>query len=157
MAPGEVLIWTSTCLECVTDVDDECTLERFNGVPLAIVPSNLQALHIVDVEQQRHGAGVRVRRQAQHIAGLPARRVVGHLHGLRLAPELLQEALRLHGSTPMSTAINRSKDDVTFATSVENQSTEFLHMREESESGRITSTDRDGEERTAAGAHGTSS
>ena len=104
MAPGEVLIWTSTCLECVTDVDDECTLERFNGVPLAIVPSNLQALHIVDVEQQRHGAGVRVRRQAEHIAGLPALRVVGHLHGLRLAPELLQEALRLnahvHGHRP---------------------------------------------------------
>jgi hypothetical protein len=69
-----------TCLDDVTDADNECAVERFNGVPFAIVPPDLQALHVVDVEKQRHGAGVRVRRQADHLVDLPARWVVRHLH-----------------------------------------------------------------------------
>ena len=51
-------------------------MERFNGVPFAIVPPDLQALHVVDVEKQRHGgASVRVRRQADHL--VDQRNIVG--------------------------------------------------------------------------------
>ncbi|BAT12018.1 Os10g0558466, partial [Oryza sativa Japonica Group] len=85
-------------LEYVADVDDERAVVRrgADGEPPAAGAPDLQARHVVHLQEQRQAGGVGVRRQADHLAGLPARRVVVHPDALRLVLEPLQQRPRPH-------------------------------------------------------------
>ena len=84
--------WLGTHLKDVADVDDESSGQGVHGEPLPILP-DLQPLHVVRVEEERHADAVGVRREAQHLAGLTAGRVVVDPHALGQTLEGAKERL----------------------------------------------------------------
>lgn len=82
-------------LKNVSHIDDESALQRPDGKPSPASP-DLQAIHLVRLEQNGHQISVRVRRDADHFVRLTARRVVLHPHRLDSTDASLRDHLRLH-------------------------------------------------------------